>query len=186
MLGTVSGDAGDPIKVKQQVHSVTNLLRMSLENAERTAISLTEELDMVKSYVELQRGRIPQPFTAEFHVAENVEQSMLIPSMMVQIPVENAIKHGLMPFDGEKKLSVLIEKKDEAIVIAIEDNGVGREKSKGRTAGTGTGLKVLLQTIVLLNQRNKEKISFRISDRDPSGTVVQISIPLNYSYQLQS
>ena len=59
----------------------------------------------------------------------------------------------------------------------ITDNGIGREKSKGRTAGTGTGLKVLLQTIRLLNSHNKLPISFNVEDKAPQGTIVTIEIP---------
>lgn len=184
MLGSVSGDANDPEKVRQQVHMVANLLRKSLENTERTAISLEEELEMVKSYVELQRSRIPLPFSYEFHVADTVDLTTPIPSMVIQIPVENAIKHGLMPVDGEKILNVFIDMADRTIEIKVEDNGVGRENSKGRTSGSGTGLKVLLQTIRLLNQQNKTPILFSINDKHPQGTIVTISIPENYSYPL--
>ena len=186
LLGSVSGDASDPEKVRQQIHHVALLLRKSLENTERTAIPLSEELEMVKSYVELQRSRIPQPFSSEFHISDDVDLNTEIPSMMLQIPVENAIKHGLMPLDGEKVLRVIVDIIDDSIEIKVEDNGIGRENSKGRTTGTGTGLKVLLQTIRLLNQQNKEPILFRMTDKEPQGTIVTISIPRNYTYLRQN
>jgi tetratricopeptide (TPR) repeat protein len=186
MLGSVSGDARDPEKVRHQIHHVANLLRMSLENTERTAISLREEIEMVKSYVELQRSRIPQPFSCEFHIDDAVDLNKQIPCMMLQIPVENAIKHGLMPMEGEKMLTVFIEKVNDKLEIKVEDNGIGRENSKGRTTGTGTGLNVLLQTIRLLNQQNKEPVLFMIIDREPQGTIVKITIPENYTYLLQN
>ena len=184
MLGSVSGEANNPEKVRQQIGLVANLLRMSLENTERTAIPLTEELEMVKLYVELQRNRIPLPFSAEFNIADKVDINTQIPSMMLQIPVENSIKHGLMPLDGEKILRVFIERIDDKIEIRVDDNGIGRENSKGRTTGAGTGLKVLLQTIKLLNQQNRSPILFTIIDREPRGTTVKITIPDNYNYQL--
>jgi LytS/YehU family sensor histidine kinase len=186
LLGSVSGDAGDPEKVKQQVSQVAQLLRMSLEHAEHTAVSLSDELDMVKSYVELQRSRIPQPFFTDYEVGDDVNKNTPIPSMILQIPVENAIRHGLMPLEGEKNLKVLIRKVENAMEITIEDNGIGREKSKGRTTGTGTGLKVLLQTIRLLNQQNNEQITFRVIDGERCGTIVRIGIPDNYNYQLKT
>ncbi|MFZ4523323.1 MAG: tetratricopeptide repeat protein [Bacteroidales bacterium] len=183
MLGSVSGDAADPEKVRLQVKQVADLLRMSLENAERTVISLAEELEMVKLYVELQGARIPRPFSVAFTIEETVDREILIPSMMLQVPVENAIKHGLMPLEGEKILDVTIRKVDKSTEIVVTDNGIGRQQSKGRTPGTGTGLRVLLQTIRLLNQQNKEPVSFLILDREPAGTIVKINIPENFTCQ---
>jgi len=112
----------------------------------------------------------------------------LIPSMMIQIPVENAIKHGLMPIEGEKKLIISVSKTNEYQHIEIKDNGIGLNASKGLSTGTGTGLKVLLQTIHLLNSRNSNKIRFSINELKPdnnvSGTAVRIEIPFNYNYSL--
>jgi len=182
VLNAVSADVNEPEKVKSKINTIALLLRRSLESTERTSISLADELEMVKSYLELQENRITQPFAAEFRVSESVDTNIQVPPMILQIPVENAIKHGLMPLDGDKSLAVSIEKKERNIEICIADNGIGREESKGRTTGTGTGLKVLLQTIRLLNQQNQEPITFAISDGEPQGTIVKISIPINYSF----
>ncbi|MFZ4548635.1 MAG: tetratricopeptide repeat protein [Bacteroidales bacterium] len=185
VLNAVSADANEPEKVKSQINQIALLLRRSLESTELASISIADELEMVKSYLELQNNRIPKPFSAEFHISEHVDLNIQIPPMMLQIPIENAIKHGLMPLEGHKNLDVTIEKKGGNIELCVADNGIGREKSKGRTTGTGTGLKVLLQTIRLLNQQNQEPITFDISDGNPQGTIVKISIPINYSFQPQ-
>jgi tetratricopeptide (TPR) repeat protein len=186
VLNTVTADANDPDKVKSRINQIALLLRRSLESTDCASISLADEIEMVKAYLELQKSRIPQPFFTEFHISEFVDPNTQIPSMMLQIPIENAIKHGLMPLEGHKNLDVTIEKKGQNIEICVADNGVGREKSKGRTTGTGTGLKVLLQTIKLLNQQNKEAITFDINDGHPQGTIVKISIPINYTFETQN
>lgn len=184
LLNSVSGEVGDAEKVKEKLSQAALLLRTSLENTEQTAISLSRELEMVKAYISLQSNRLHDTFTADFLISEAVDLNIQIPAMMLQIPVENSIKHGLMPFEGEKQLLINITQNHDRLVLKVEDNGIGRKNSTGRTAGTGTGLKVLLQTIHLLNQNNREKIVFNISDKEPSGTIVEIQIPLNYNYEL--
>jgi tetratricopeptide (TPR) repeat protein len=184
LLGTVSGQADEPERVKENLTNISTLLRKSLENTEKTAIPLAEELAMVKSYVSLHHSRYPGFFKADFNVAETVDLSTPVPAMMLQIPVENAIKHGLMPKEGEGQLQVTIQKENGHLVIIVQDNGVGRQTSVHRTRGTGTGLKVLLQTIHLINQKNKEKVVFDIRDHEQSGTIVEIKIPDNCVYSL--
>ncbi len=184
LLHSVSGDPEATGKTREKIGLVSSLLRKSLENSERTAIPLAEELEMVKNYISLQENRIPQPFQVAFKIDDTVNQQTYIPAMMLQIPVENAIKHGLMPLDGDKYLKIDIRQTSDILTLMVEDNGIGRKNSSGRTTGTGTGLKVLLQTIHLLNQKNKNQLSFEIADKEPTGTIVEIRIPIQFNYEL--
>ena len=108
--------------------------------------------------------------------------------MVVQIPVENALKHGLAGIDGLKLLGISVCRKGSGILIDICDNGRGYSPQTLSSArGTGTGLKVLYQTIQLLNDKNREKIRFEIKNlvnNGQTGTQVLIYIPLDYSYNL--
>ena len=113
----------------------------------------------------------------------------LIPAMILQIPVENAIKHGLLPLPDEKILNVKIGKYESGLKLVVEDNGIGYLSSGKRAIGAGTGLKVLYQMIDLLNSLNKEKIEFTIDDKglennSAKGTIVEIRVPDNYSFKL--
>jgi tetratricopeptide (TPR) repeat protein/two-component sensor histidine kinase len=182
MLGNVGGHVNQPEVLKENLTNISILLRKSLENSDKNAIPLADELDLVKSYVNLQKSHLPGFFKADFNVDEKVDMNVHIPSMMLQIPVENAIKHGLMPKDGDCELQVDITRSNSTLNITIEDNGVGRNASHNRTTGTGTGLKVLLQTIHLINQNNKEKVHFSIRDGEKQGTVVEIKIPYSCNY----
>ena len=115
----------------------------------------------------------------------------LIPSMIIQIPVENALKYA---FDGlqdeSNKLSISISQSETGLCIFIEDNGSGYDPGKYTDSkrGTGTGLKVLFRTIELLNSKNQEKASFDIQNLITSnigqhGTRVTIFIPFNYQFK---
>ncbi|MDO9257591.1 MAG: tetratricopeptide repeat protein [Bacteroidales bacterium] len=187
VLASLSGLSDQPDQMKEKINSLSLLLRKMIENIDRSAIPLDEELAAVKAYIDLFQVKLAEPISVEYQIQEGTDMHSLIPAMMIQIPVENAIKHGLMPLEGEKKLTIRIADSDKSKNIAISDNGIGLKASAGRSTGTGTGLKILLQTIQLLNSGNQQKIKFSIFERDPgntisAGTCANIEIPLEFSY----
>lgn len=176
-------------EVKDHLMELVKYLRRSLELTEKLCVSLQDELDFVQSYIGLESGRVGEDFTASVEVEEGLDaQQIMIPSMIVQIPVENAIKHGLAGIDGKKELTVRVSRDGKGIRIEVCDNGRGYlPQVTSATRGTGTGLKVLYQTIQLLNTKNKnEKIKFDINNRNDgqAGTRVLVYIPFQYSYDL--
>jgi tetratricopeptide (TPR) repeat protein len=183
VLNSLTVDHSSLENNRLRISRITSLLRLSLENAEKIAIPLSSELKMIWAYVDLQRDKIPQPFFFDVTIHESVDAEQLIPAMLIQIPVENAIKHGLMPIEGDKRLTIEIYSDGKSTNITIADNGTGRSKAQKRTTGTGTGLKVLFQTIHLLNQKNNHPITIQITDSEPTGTAVNIKIPANYNFQ---
>ena len=187
-LALLSTAVEDPKRAGVNLASLSLLLRKSIENIDQMAIPIEEELNMVKAYIDLQLQIIPGSFDFDIEIEEGINmQQWLVLAMMIQIPVENAIKHGLMPLEGERKLAISIAGKAKDLIITIKDNGIGFTASSGRSTGTGTGLNTLLQTISLLNQRNKDKIKFIIgesksSNGEKEGVVVTISIPDKFSF----
>ena len=176
-------------EVKNNLMELVKYLRRSLELTEKLSVSLQDELDFVQSYIGLESGRVGEDFTASVVVEEGLDaKSIMIPSMIVQIPVENAIKHGLAGKDDEKELTIRISREGKGVRIVICDNGRGYlPQVASSTRGTGTGLKVLYQTIQLLNTKNKnEKIHFNIGNRNDgqTGTQVSVYIPFHFSYDL--
>lgn len=176
-------------EVKNNLMELVKYLRRSLELTEKLAVSLQDELDFVRSYIELESGRIEDDFTATVTLDEGLDGTRIqIPSMIVQIPVENAIKHGLAGKDGDKELTVRVSREGNGIRITVCDNGRGYlPQVSSATRGTGTGLKVLYQTIQLLNTKNKsDKIRFDITNRNDgqTGTLVSVYVPFHFSYDL--
>ena len=176
-------------EVKNNLMELVKYLRRSLELTEKLSVSLQDELDFVQSYIGLESGRVGEDFTASVVVEEGLDaKSIMIPSMIVQIPVENAIKHGLAGKDDEKELTIRISREGKGVRIVICDNGRGYlPQVASSTRGTGTGLKVLYHTIQLLNTKNKnEKIRFNIDNRNDgqTGTQVSVFIPFHFSYDL--
>lgn len=106
--------------------------------------------------------------------------------MFIQIPVENAIKHGLRGIEGERRLNISCRRCNDGLQIVVVNNGLGY-KPQMFSSGTGTGMKAIYQTILLLNKRNSRKITFDIGEAFPEssgnqGTRVQIFVPDNFSF----
>jgi len=168
---------------------LTLLLRKSLEMTEETSISLKDELSFVQTYIQLEEFNLGNDFllTWEMDPLVNAEKIRL-PSMIIQIPVENAIKHALKPKSGEKCLLISINKLPEGISVLVRDNGQGyHPSSSNKTRGTGTGMKVLMQSIQLLNEKNTHKIRFdikNVTEEGQSGAMAEIFIPDNLHFNI--
>lgn len=176
-------------EAKHQLMELVKYLRRSLELTEKLSVSLQDELNFVRSYIDLEHGRVGEDFVSTVAVEDGLDAArIMIPSMIVQIPVENSIKHGLAGKDGKKELIVYVSRETNGVCITITDNGRGYfPQVESTTRGTGTGLKVLYQTIQLLNTKNKsDKIRFNIANRSDGqiGTQVSVYIPFRFSYDL--
>lgn len=173
---------------KEEISELVKLLRQNLSLTEHLYISLEEELNFVQTYVRLESKRLDD-FVFQIHIEPQVQvQQVFIPSMLIQIPVENAIKHGLRRKEGEKKLDIFIQKEKTNTIIRILDNGGGFNASQSTTDNTGLGLKIITQTICLLNENNKVKLDLSINnvttEDGEAGAEVRFIVPDNYSYQL--
>lgn len=180
--------AGRKEEDQHELPSLVKLMRRNLELAEQLCVTLAEELDFVKTYIDLERRSLGPAFLFEIEIGEDVHpEQVLLPSMLIQIPVENAVKHALRGKEGERNLWIAVHRQECGICIKITDNGGGyRPNSANR--GTGTGIKVIMQTIQILNMKNKEAIDVSIHNTSlPSGeTGCQISflLPDRYNYEI--
>ncbi|WP_321333503.1 histidine kinase [uncultured Bacteroides sp.] len=173
---------------KERLYTLAHLLRISLEMAEQISIKLSDEIDFVKAYIELSKQKVGDNFTMIWEISPLIDlDNMKIIPMMLQIPIENALKHGLSQIKGEKKLTVKIFREDQGIRIFVVDNGKGyHPNDPSPTTGTGTGLRVLNQTMQILNAKNTRKIIFAIHNIDKAeetGTKIEIYIPYHYKFE---
>lgn len=168
---------------------LVKLMRRNLELAEQLCVTLTEELDFVKTYIDLERKSMGVDFHFSLHMdAQMCPDSQQIPSMLIQMPVENALKHALRGKEGERWLWIDIRQTPEnQCHIEITDNG-GGYKPTSPSRGTGTGLKAVMQTIQILNSRNSSHIEVSVRnvllDNGETGCQVSFSVPANYRYEI--
>ena len=176
------------VEGKQELSSLVKLMRRNLELAEQLCVTLAEELDFVKTYINLERRSLGPDFHSELKIEKDVQPEQIrIPSMMIQIPVENAVKHALREKEGERNLWVSVCRRGSGICIKITDNG-GGYRPDSRNRGTGTGMKVIMQTIQILNNKNKEAIDVLVHNvslqSGEMGCEVTFWLPDNYDYRI--
>ncbi|MDR1004535.1 MAG: histidine kinase [Prevotellaceae bacterium] len=174
-------------EVKSRLLKLVHYLRHSLKATDCLVVSLSEELRFVDEYIRLSTVSFGDTFTCSLDVDPAIDtETFQVPSMIIQIPVENAIKHGLSGLEGEKTLHIRVTTDTDGICILVNDNGRGYQPDlHADSRGTGTGLRVINQTIYLLNRRNKTaQISFDIRANQTGDTEVVIHIPTTYTYSL--
>lgn len=173
---------------QQELARLVKLMRRNLELAEQLCVSLAEELDFVKTYIELERPSLGDDFGAEVTLAPEVcPERVQVPSMLIQIPVENAVKHALRGKEGARRLWISVScEAGDAVRVSVTDNGGGYRPSGSR--GTGTGMKVVMQTIQILNSKNREKIDVSVhnvpSPTGETGCEVSFLLPKRYRYEI--
>lgn len=180
------------------------VLRANLLTCDQVAVSLEDELQMVMSYSSLRHETNPWLPMPRFDIAKEVNMSLMLPSMILQIPVENALKHAFVGMEesGEKpKLDVKIWIEDGMLRIDVIDNGCGGvgavagmgTRKTNAAASTGTGLRILNSTIEMLNAGNVRKLYFKMQSRAGAagggsdrqkGMCVSIGVPCEYDYSV--
>ena len=142
-----------------ELMSLVKLIRANLNMSGKDFVPLKEELDFVRSYVAVERASLGDGFEFEVSApADSVLEVVQVPSMLVQILVENAIKHGLKGREGSKRLRLAVEVDAAECRVTVADNGPGFDIRRSDPSSTKTGLKVVRNTISMLNHANKRKI----------------------------
>ena len=166
------------------------VLRGNLSASDQIAVTLADEVELVKNYVTLRRETNPNVPRTEWEIDPAVPMQTQIPSMSIQIPVENALKYafGSEP-SADACLLVHITVAWQGVLIGIRDNGCGYDPGRNDNSerGTGNGLKMLFRTVELLNGKNTEPMKFSISNlsaQGGQGTLVSLYVPFNYQFKL--
>jgi LytS/YehU family sensor histidine kinase len=159
------------------------LLRTTVFNADNIRISLQEEINFIKDYLDLEKFRYHDKFLYKINIDEKIDMQMLVPKMSVHLFVENAIKHGLRHLDKGGLLEIEAIRKHNEVHLTIADNGVGREKAKKyATFSTGKGLHIMDKILENYFNLYRVKISYKIIDlfenNKAAGTRIEIKIPL--------
>lgn len=172
----------DKIKAHQVITRFTSLIRTTLMQSGKVVRTLSEELDFVRDYLEIQQFRFGNIFSWKISHEERVNLAQPVPKMLVQQYVENAIKHGLKNRGEGGLLEINLLQMDKDILITIRDNGVGRKSAmENNEPGTGKGLMTMQQIFDLFEKTNMIRITQTINDLtdesgNPTGTEVVLTI----------
>ncbi|PZF74137.1 sensor histidine kinase [Taibaiella soli] len=175
------------------VSKFSTLLRSYLESSRHRYISLREEITNIRTYIELQQTRFEPAFTYEIIVNDEATlNGLFIPTLLLQPIIENAINHGLVPkgHDGHLIISFYYETSEQAIVCMIEDNGIGREKSRQlyreeQTNKESYGSKMIEELIDIFNRYEPIKLSIEYYDKQPPETGTRVTIKIKNPYDEQ-
>jgi len=179
----------DKLESNKYLAKFARLMRIILNNSQQQQISIQEELDALRLYIELESLRFKEKFEYSITVDEKLDTNQYkIPPLLIQPYVENAIWHGLMHKDGNGILSVDLCLNDSIITCTITDNGIGREKAaeikkKKTKTYESHGTKITGDRLKLINTLNNTEMKINYFDlKDESGnaigTKVEITIPL--------
>ena len=177
-------------KASDYLTKFSRLIRLVLENSRSEKVTLHNELETLRLYIELEAMRFRGKVSYQINVDPEIDQQYIqMPPLLLQPFVENAIWHGLMhKEEGGMVWVAVTQPSDASIQVTITDNGVGRAmatefKSKSATVSKSFGMKVTADRIQLINQIYSSTTQVQISDLtdsvgNPSGTRVVVTIPV--------
>jgi len=169
------------------------LLRLILDQSDERMVSLEDTITLLKLYLEMESLRFGDAFTYDIELPEDESRKKILfamlPPMILQPFVENAIKHGLLPKRGDARLRIRFEwKEPNFLYCEVQDNGIGREqrealKKKSQADHISKGIENTRQRLKLMNELRNNKMEFNIRDLYdsqglPAGTRVECLIPV--------
>lgn len=168
----------------------SSLTRKILEMSNADTITLETELSSLHLYLELEKMRFEESFTFTIVVDDNVTPDQIrLPSMMLQPYVENAIKHGLLHKDDERKLEIRFKLFAENLIVTIDDNGIGRKRSAEINATRSEqhqsfSTHANQKRLEILMQSKNTKLVVAYTDKkdeygQATGTMVTLTIPVH-------
>lgn len=182
----------EPRKAAEYLGLYSQLTRSVLQNSNNELITLEEELDTLRNYIEIEKMRLQSTFDYQIDISDEVELDFTyIPPIILQPFVENAIHHGLRNLsDVQGFLEIKIWQKNDYLFVSISDNGPGIHHVKKEEKPIGhysMGMKIFQQRMQLIKKKYKKSIIFAVTDlsdedSSKSGTKIKIGFPLIYPH----
>jgi two-component sensor histidine kinase len=156
--------------------SFSELLRMALAQSTEPEVTLREDLEFVRRYVEIQQTRLGERLQFEEVIAPGA-LDCLVPALFLQPLVENAIRHGIEPSANAGVVRVIVQQRGERLLAIVEDNGAGLSNTENeRGGGMGLGLQNLRARLESLYGKAQ---SLDFAPRPEGGVKVRVELPLH-------
>ncbi len=177
--------SNDERAANKYLSEFSQLMRAVLENSEEDFIPLAKEIELLELYVKLEHFRFQDKFDYTVTIDENLRvEEFVIPPMLLQPYVENAVWHGLRYKEEKGLLGITFEQKDtETVTITIEDNGIGRKRSKAlktdhQKKQKSKGMGNIQKRISILNTMYKDKVDVTVKDVASNGEGTRVVLTL--------
>jgi ligand-binding sensor domain-containing protein len=174
-------------KMNETVNSFATLLRETLINSRKEMISLDQEIKTIRHYIEVERLMAEKPFEYRIDLKTDLNaEEILIPPMLIQPFVENAIRHGILNGPRPGELKVEFTNNDKFLKITIIDNGIGifsSQQQKQKTDHQSMALMVTKERLESISGKNALEMSeIKLKDGRIGGTSIVFKIPLETDY----
>ncbi len=160
----------NPRKAEATVEKLSELFRYTLQTSQKDSVKLSEELEIVRSYLEIEQVRLEDRLQFNIACDSSLAEELLLPGLIIQPLVENSIRHGIAPKVEGGTVAVDAKRVGNRCVISVSDNGIG---FRNMNDGTGHGLNSVQER---LNLFYGGRAQFQILHN--GGTHIIISIPL--------
>ena len=161
----------DPRGVRRMISRLSELLRHSFEGTSEAEVPLRDELSLLNRYVEIMQVRFQGRLTIETKVSDEALDG-LVPNMVLQPIVENAIKHGIEKITEPGHIHILADVVDNVLVLSVQDNGAGL--SDQRREGVG-----VTNTLARLGELYRNAGTFTLHAAGDGGTIAEIRVPFH-------
>ncbi len=177
--------SNDERAANKYLSEFSQLMRAVLENSEEDFISLEKEIKLLELYVKLEHFRFKDKFDYVLNVSEDLRLSeFVIPPMLLQPYIENAVWHGLRYKEDKGLLEINFDQLDsETIKISIIDNGIGRKKSmefktENQKKQNSKGMGNIQKRILILNEMYKDKVDVTVENIFENGEGTKVTLIL--------
>ena len=152
---------------------LADLMKSVFERADVDLVPLERELDLVRAYLDVERIRLGSRLAVTFDI-DDAARGVLVPALLLQPIVENAVKHGVAPYASARSVEVQAAIASGRLQIVVRDTGNGTPSAAAaRQFGTGRGLQITRRRLDGA-YGDGYQLSF---DRESSGTAVRIDLP---------
>ena len=157
----------------QAVTRLSDFLRYTLDNDPMSRVTLGSELDALDLYLEIEKVRFGDRLIIEKDIDERAAKA-LVPSLILQPLIENAIKYAISPMEEGGTLRISARAQQDTLVLQLSDTGPGLGNGNNGQKSSGVGLK---NTRERLQQLYGETQAFTLAPNDPTGLTITINIP---------
>src|SRR5712691_3001661 len=171
----------DPRGVRRMIARLSELLRYTLDGGHEPVVAVGQEIAFLERYLEIMQIRFEDRLEIDVQVGDDARDA-LVPSLILQPLVENALKHGVEKVSGTGRIEIMAMRHDDRLVLSVGDNGPGRTKSDNGDE-RGVGLRNIRQR---LEQLYGGAQSLTFHERTGGGTIARIEMPFQSRAELRT
>ncbi len=158
------------------------LMRLTLENSEKKEILLSEDIALLRTYMDIERKRFNNKFDYTIDVAADLDDdNILVPPMILQPFIENSIIHGLSHKDDLGFVKISFKAENNMLICSVDDNGVGRQNLNESENKKSMGMAITKSRIEIINKLKNTNGSVEIIDKT-EGTRIDVSLPIQLAF----